>query len=146
MRAVIDTNVWVSAVLSPRGRPALVLRAYRDGYFSLVTSEPLLAELHDVLSRPHLHRKHGVTAADAAELDRILRLRAEIVDTAGESFGCRDPEDGILIETAIVGNARLLVSRDEDLTADRGLHVGLRAARIGVYTVRHFVSLLGVGS
>ena len=145
MRVVVDTNIWVSALLNPSGQPALILVAYREGYFSLVTSEPLLAELREVLGRPRLAGKHGITDAHVAELERLLRGRAHVVGTSGESLGCRDPKDDVLIETAVVANARLLVSRDEDLTADRDLHVFLRAARVGVYTVRHFISYLGIG-
>jgi putative PIN family toxin of toxin-antitoxin system len=52
-RALVDTNVWVSALLNPHGFPAKVLEALKTDQFELVLSEPLLAELLEVLSRPN---------------------------------------------------------------------------------------------
>lgn len=54
MRAVLDPNVLVSAVLSPRGAPADVLRAWHDGRFELVVSPHLLDGLERVLAYPKL--------------------------------------------------------------------------------------------
>ncbi len=54
MRAVIDTNVWVSALLNPSGHPAQLLDAFRKNSFTLVISRPLLEELARVLTRPRL--------------------------------------------------------------------------------------------
>ncbi len=44
--------------------PARVLGAYRDLRFTVVTSEPLLEELVEVLRRPKIVRKYGVTDED----------------------------------------------------------------------------------
>ena len=49
MRATIDTNVWISALVNPAGAPARILAALQAERFTLVTSEPLLAELERVL-------------------------------------------------------------------------------------------------
>jgi len=46
---LIDTNVWVSALINPHGHPAKVKDAWLDGRFEVVTSLPLLAELAEVL-------------------------------------------------------------------------------------------------
>ena len=58
LRAVVDTNVWVSGFLNPHGAPARLRLAYRQGKFIAVTSEPLLAELAEVLTRPKLTSKY----------------------------------------------------------------------------------------
>lgn len=52
VRAVVDTNVWISAVLNPTDRPGSVRRALVDRQFTLVTSEYLLAKIREVLARP----------------------------------------------------------------------------------------------
>ena len=54
MRAVIDTNIWLRALISPHATPAKVLEAYRAGRFIVVASLPLLEELEDVLCRPEI--------------------------------------------------------------------------------------------
>lgn len=52
--AVIDTSVWVSAFLNPDGYPARLTKAGRSGNFLIVSSLPLLDELHEVLLRPRV--------------------------------------------------------------------------------------------
>lgn len=139
MRAVIDTNVWVSALLNPRGAPARVLDAYRNGRFTLVMSEPLLAELLEVLQRPRIARRYGVTAPDAAEVVGILRASALVVAVSGDVRICRDPDDDVVIETALRGRAQALVSRDEDLTRVPELLEGLSGAGVAVLSVARFL-------
>jgi putative PIN family toxin of toxin-antitoxin system len=56
MLVVVDTNVWVSALLNPSGFPARLLRAFLEGQFTPVISRELIQELADVLSRPRLWR------------------------------------------------------------------------------------------
>ena len=45
MRVVLDANVLVSAILSPRGTPAQILHAWRAAQFDLVISDAILAEI-----------------------------------------------------------------------------------------------------
>ncbi|MGB9488661.1 MAG: PIN domain-containing protein [Terriglobia bacterium] len=52
MRLILDTNVLLSAQLSPRGAPAKLLAAWEQKRFTLVISDDLLAELREVLERP----------------------------------------------------------------------------------------------
>ena len=44
LRAVVDTNVWVSALLNPNGHPAAVSEAFRNGRFVSILSQPLSVE------------------------------------------------------------------------------------------------------
>ncbi|MCA1705276.1 MAG: PIN domain-containing protein, partial [Actinobacteria bacterium] len=52
MRAVLDPNVIISAVLSPGGAPARVMTAWLEGRYELVVSPLLLEELERALSYP----------------------------------------------------------------------------------------------
>lgn len=145
MRVVVDTNVWVSALLNPSGPPALVLAALGSRRFALVTSEPLLAELAEVLLRPRIVRKYGITPEDVDELVSLLRRRAEIVPVVGEIRLCRDPDDDMVIETAQRGRADLLVTRDEDLKGTREVADALASVGISVVSVRRFLAALDEG-
>jgi hypothetical protein len=51
IRAVLDTNVLVSALINPRGTPAQILDLWRGDRFLVLTSEAMMAELEDVLAR-----------------------------------------------------------------------------------------------
>src|SRR5687767_8550681 len=112
---VIDTSVWVSAILTPSGPPGRIVRAFVEGRIQVVMSEYLFAELGEVLERPRIKRRH-TDRDDASELLSLLRSRARMVVTSGTIHACRDAKDDLILETAIVGQAQYLVSRDEDLT------------------------------
>lgn len=141
-RVVIDTNVWVSALLNPRGYPAQILTALGATRFNLLISEPLLEELAEVLARPRIARKYGVTLADIEELVTLLRERGTEVAVTGSVRLCRDPDDDVVLETALKGKADTMVSRDEDIKGDVALAELLRAAGIEVLSVQRFLNLL----
>lgn len=145
-RAVVDTNVWVSAVLNPAGSPARILEAFASGRFDLVTSEPLLAELADVLRRPRIVRRYRIDEDEVTRLLALLRTRATLVDVHGEITLCRDPDDDAVIETALRGGADALVTRDEDLSRVPDLEAGLRQLGVEILTVQRFLNLLDVES
>jgi putative PIN family toxin of toxin-antitoxin system len=107
MRAVIDTNVWVSALLTPHGYPAQVVKAFRDGLFEAVVSEPLLNEIEAVLLRPRIVKKYPVDEATVREYLALLRSRSLLIEITGIMKMCRDPRDDFLIEMALWGWGRL---------------------------------------
>jgi predicted nucleic acid-binding protein len=59
IRAVIDTNIWISALLNPFGYPARIRKSFEKGVFQVVVSEPILEELADVINRPLPSSKSG---------------------------------------------------------------------------------------
>jgi putative PIN family toxin of toxin-antitoxin system len=142
IRVLVDTNVWVSALLNPRGFPARVLNALKEDSFKLILSEPLLDELLDVLVRPRLVEKYGLVPIDVAEFAALLEEKAERVEPTGELRICRDPKDDMVIETAIQGRAGYLVSRDDDLKRDLEVVGHLEDHGIRVLSVSQFIELL----
>ena len=141
-RAVVDTNIWVSALLNPDGAPARILAAFLAGRFELVVSEPLLLEMTAVLLRPRIVRRHGLGRDDVESFVALLRAGAHVVTTTGAVRLCRDPDDDAVIETALRGRADALVTRDDDLKGAQEVAVALAAAGIPVLTVRQFLDTL----
>lgn len=139
VRVVVDTNTFVSGVLTPAGATGAVLAAFRDGKFMLITSEPMLDEVSEVLRRPRIAGRYGIQSRDVDDLVALMRERAEIVKLAGDVHLCRDPDDDMLIEAALVGNATVLVTRDEDLVRDLDVIDYLKERGVAVMTVRHFL-------
>ncbi|MCC6792578.1 MAG: putative toxin-antitoxin system toxin component, PIN family [Thermomicrobiales bacterium] len=139
IRAVVDTNVWISAILNPWGTPAALIRAFSLGEFTVVTSNPLLVELADVLGRPRFRNKYGVELSDIDELIGSIRSLAIVVDVTETMQLCRDPDDDVVIETAVVGRATVLVSRDEDLVRVPELVDILAALDVQILTVAQFM-------
>lgn len=142
MRAVIDTSVWVSAILNPAGPPAQVLEALEDDRFSLVTSEPLLAELAEVINRPRLVRRYNLRPEKTSAVLRVLR-DSELTEVTGAVRVCRDPDDDMVIETAINGRADMIVSRDDDLKGAPEVAAALAEHNVRVLTVQGFLDALG---
>jgi putative PIN family toxin of toxin-antitoxin system len=142
VRAVIDTNIWVSALLNPFGYPARLCNAFANGRFEAVLSEQLLVELADVLNRPRIKNKYGLADNDIAEFLLLLEERADHVLLTGNISVCRDKDDDCVIETALRGSAPYIVSRDDDLKFDDTVSSFLANHGISVVTVAHFLTLL----
>jgi predicted nucleic acid-binding protein len=64
MRAVVDTNILVRALIMPLGTVGPVLQHLRSGDYTLLYSRLLLDELVDVLNRPRIGRKYGLDQDD----------------------------------------------------------------------------------
>lgn len=120
MRAVLDVNVLISAILSPRGSPARLLIAWQAAAYELVVSPALLAELARALAYPKLARLIPPADADAfvAWIARSAVLAAD-PETA-PPIRSVDPNDDYLLALATAERA-ILVSGDGHLTvlADR---------------------------
>jgi predicted nucleic acid-binding protein len=79
---------------------------------------------------------------DVATALALLQDRAIKVISTGDLHLCRDPDDDILLETAIIGVARFFVSRDDDVKRDLELMARLRERGVEVLSVAQFLSLL----
>lgn len=115
MRAVLDPNVLISALVSPSGTPAALIRAWLDGVFDIVVSPKLLAELQRALGYPHLVQR--VPTDDAQELVELLRRATTVVADQEGLAGLpasRDAGDDYLVALAAAADA-MLVSGDHDL-------------------------------
>ena len=137
--ALLDTNVWVSAFLKPTGPPGQVIAAWSGDKFSAVTSLSQLSELAQVLNRPRLIRRFKYPERDAEMFVRLIAARASVVSTSGELQICRDPDDDEILEAAIGGKARYLVTRDDDLKRDLDLIKMARRHGVRVVSVRQFL-------
>ena len=115
MRVVIDTNVMVSAAILPTGRLGAVILHLRQGDFVPLYSTETLEELAQVLARPRIRTKYGITDADIRALIDLVLLRGEAVARVTRVAVCRDPKDDVFLEVALAGRADYLVSGDDDL-------------------------------
>lgn len=150
LRVLVDTNVWISAFINASGAPAQVLAAFLAERFVPVVSDALLEEIRDVLDRPRIRRRWNLRAADVASVLVLLPDRAIQVTPIGDLHLCRDPDDDILLETAVLGGARYFVSRDDDVKRDPQLIARLedRGRRPGLVPLRATRTrlMLGTGS
>ena len=114
MRLVLDTNVVASAMLWG-GSPKLLLQARREKRVELYTSTPLLAELTDILGRRKFEKK---IAASLLTVDQLVDRYAELAQVVRPTPTPRivsDPDDDVVIGTALAAQADLLVTGDRPL-------------------------------
>lgn len=115
LRAVIDTNVLISYLISHHGTIAEIIDDHwRCGGFTLLTFPELMAEIAEVVTRPRLALLMDTDAAGALLV--ALRLMGEAQASLEEipSF-TRDPDDDVFVAYALAGNADFIVSGDKDL-------------------------------
>lgn len=115
MRLVLDTNVLVASLIG-RAAPRQLADAARTEVFQMCTSDALLAELEDVLSRPMFARRLQDAGLAARNLVEDLRRIALVVSPpVVPRVVARDPDDDHVLACAIVASADLIVSGDRDL-------------------------------
>ena len=111
MKAVIDTNIWISFLI---GKLLAGLDDYiLDGLLEVVISAEQLEEITTVLKRPKF-RKHFSTD-DIEEFLSLLYKSARIVEVHHTIIDCRDEKDNFILEAAIRGRADYIVTGDKDL-------------------------------
>ena len=118
MRVLIDTNVFISHLLSPQRASAInrIFSALVAGTFTLLVPEDLLVEIeHTVQARPHLVNR--IRPEELAEFLHLLRVLSEEIHHIDGPIPAvtRDPKDDYLLAYALVGKADFLVTGDQDL-------------------------------
>jgi putative PIN family toxin of toxin-antitoxin system len=114
VRAVLDANVLVCALISPVGPSGRIVSAWAAERFELVVSPMLPGELSRVLARPKFRR--WVSEQAAAEFVLGLKEAALLIaDPTVRPQVSRDPDDDYLVALAQAADADVLVSGDGDL-------------------------------
>lgn len=133
MRAVLDANVIISALLSPDGSPARIVRAWQQGGFELTVSPFLLDELERALAYPKLRRR--IDAEEAEAVVAWLSRSATVAPDPDEAppIHAVDPGDDYLIALAAAQDAFLVTGDD---------HLLRLADRLPVHSPREFADLL----
>lgn len=109
MRVFLDTNVLVSG-FSTRGLSADVIRLLLAEH-TLLTGQVVLEETHRVLTE-----KFGVPEEKAREIAQLLRRHhVEPVPSTEPPVEVRDPDDAVVLASAIAAEAEVLITGDNDL-------------------------------
>lgn len=136
-RAVLDTNVFVSALINPNGPPADILRALRSKRFTLISSPPINYEIMAVLNRPYIRDRYQLGDA-IFDVGFLLWEVADVVITLPDVKVSRDAADDKFLATAIAGKANYLVSGDiADLLSLK------QYEEVAIVSPRQFLSILG---
>lgn len=137
MRAVLDTNVLVSARRSVHGASNRLLAAAVDGRFTMLASVPLVLEYEAVLVRPENLAAFRLDHETALEALNFLVGHVEPVrlDYLWRPQS-KDPADEMIMDAAINGRADFIVTFNE-----RDFLAAVRFG-IGIITPAGFLEML----
>ena len=113
IRVVFDTNIYISAAITPSGRLNLWLdiAASSESALDLYVSEEILAEV-----REKLVEKFGLAESKVDGFLTDTRSIATIVEPAERvRVIASDPDDNMVVECALAARANLVVSADPDV-------------------------------
>ncbi len=137
MRVVLDTNILVSALLSPTGPPAAIYSAWEDGKFTLLTCAEQLNELRATLYKPKIAEL--IKPHRGGRLVNQIRQLAENVGPLPRVERSPDPADNFLLALCEMGQADYLVSGDKDGVLALARHKATR-----IISPKTFVALKAV--
>ena len=107
IRVVLDTNILISALLSPQGPPMQVLlMVILQSDTQLCVSGDVYAEYEEVIRRPPLNR----TESEIAATLRAVRENGLWVIPTEKVRACLEPDDDIFLECAQAAAAKFLVT------------------------------------
>lgn len=115
MRIVLDTTILVRAHDGAKGLARDLLLTIVESDHVLLTSDAMLYELARVLRYPRMLAFHGLSEGRIYDYIGFLREVTEIVPPNPFLVApIRDVNDTIVIQTAIIGEAEVLCTRDQD--------------------------------
>ncbi len=132
MRIVLDTSVVVAALRTRLGAGNAVLRLVAQRRVVALATPPLFLEYEDVLKRPEHQLVHGLTPE---AVDQFLAELAALVEPVEVHFQwrpqSRDPNDEMVLEAAINGEADALVTYNIQDFAEAGERFRISVLRPG---------------
>ena len=136
LRAVLDANVYVSAIIQPAGTPGrIVERFLRQADFEIVLSTAIVDEVLRVLGYRKVRRL--LRGADAQVWFEDLLVLADVVADRELSGICDDPDDDKYLAAALEGRATHVVTGDRRFLALR------EYGGVAIVTPRAFLDVLG---
>lgn len=118
-RVVIDTNILVSAILTPKGNPAKILKLVLEGKLNLIISPTILEEARQVFNYPKLIKllkKNKITKKEVYDvLDKMSKVAFITPDKLEIEAIPHDPADNKILSCSLEGEADFIISGDHHL-------------------------------
>ncbi|MEH2416875.1 putative toxin-antitoxin system toxin component, PIN family [Nostoc sp.] len=109
---VIDTNVLLSAVLSPNGTARKALgKVYKE--FKIAQSDETYQELNTRIYKRKFDKY--ISDEDRQDFLEIVKTYSQFIEIKSQINTCRDPDDNKFLELAKDANAEFLITGDQDL-------------------------------
>ncbi len=114
-KIVLDTNVWVSALLWG-GKPAEIIQKAEQGKVSILITEDIIAEISRVLAYPKLEKIYRTANKRKQDLiEQVLKIAKFVKVTNKVEVIQEHPADNKFLECAKDAKAEYIVSGDKHL-------------------------------
>lgn len=134
LKAVIDTNQFVSSFISKQGPSAKLIDLWKEQHFILVTSFEILAEIKEVFEYPRISQKYKLNKEDIRLFLHLIEHEAVVVPKLPIVHIIKDdPGDNKFLACAQVAKAEYIISGDKHL-----LSLG-RYGSTAIVTVKDFL-------
>ncbi|MBX3165065.1 MAG: putative toxin-antitoxin system toxin component, PIN family [Bacteroidetes bacterium] len=118
MRIVIDTNLWISFIISKKFSQVDTTLYKKNA--RLLFSVELIEEIEATISKPRLKKYFSDNALD--EMFNVFDPFIDFVNVKSKVIVCRDPKDDFLLALAKDGKADFLLTGDKDLLSLKKFH------------------------
>lgn len=137
LKVVVDTNQFVSSIISKKGASARLIDAWRHYEFRLIISTAIFEEIKEVLQYPRIIKACKLTPAEMDLFIVFIRKRAVVLtDVPPVNVVKDDPDDNAVLACAIKAGADYIVSGDDHLLSLKE-YKGIR-----ILTVLEFLKIL----
>lgn len=140
--ALIDSNLYVSAFLTPSGTAARLIVAWYSHRFNLITSRQQIDEFLTAITRPKLAFRLAGFRAEIQAFVAAMLEDAAVVAAANVTLppvDLRDANDAHILAAALAGDADYLVTGDQDLLVLAG---DPRLGKLRIVTAAQFLEVL----
>lgn len=115
MRIVLDTNIFISNLISDKGNPAKIVRWWLEGEFDVLVSQAIIDEILRVTDYARIQKKYARVRENRLEFATLISEQAEWVEPREILNVVVDESDNRYVECAVTGNAQYIVTGDEHL-------------------------------
>jgi len=124
VRAVIDTNLFISGLFAGKGYSSQLQDLRVSGAFELVVSEMILKEIENTLLKPHIHKRLSLEDGEEASIISLIREKAFVItaDLYQTDKIKTDPSDNKFLACALEVKADYIVSGDNHLLELKYFH------------------------
>lgn len=124
IRAVLDTNLFISGLFASKGTVATLQQLWISGAFELAVSEEILQEIKETLQKPYLQKELFLRPQELDEILGMIREKAFVVtrDLYKTDKITADPDDNKFLGCALEAKAQYVVSGDNHLLSLKHFH------------------------
>ncbi len=137
LKVVLDTNQFISGIISKHGASASILNAWRKQAYTLVTCRGIVDEIERTLHYPRIIAEYDLKVDEINKILSFIDREALVVpEIPGIDIAKDDPDDNKIIACALAADAEYIISGDKHLLKIK------RHDKISIIEAKEFLSII----